>query len=189
MYIHYENPCNMNNLKSFLIAAALFTAVQASAQTDKETTIKLVEAKNLVFNATTAYPLASVDINAILSKMPGGQSGSAIQLSGSRYQLKIDKESIDSDLPYYGRAYTATRDPNESGIKFKSKDFAYTTEKKKKGNYVITIKPKDAKDVQSMTLNVTLNGYATLNVNSTNRQPITFYGYIAESPKQDELSK
>ena len=189
MYIHYENPCNMNNLKSFLIAAALFTAVQASAQTDKETTIKLVEAKNLVFNATTAYPLASTDINAILSKMPGGQSGSAIQLNGSRYQLKIDKESIDSDLPYYGRAYTATRDPNESGIKFKSKDFTYATAKKKKGNYVITIKPKDAKDVQSMTLNVTLNGYATLNVNSTNRQPITFYGYIAESPTQDKLSK
>ena len=179
----------MNNLKSFLIAAALFTAVQVSAQTDKETTIKLVEAKNLVFSATTAYPLASADINAILSKMPGAQSGSAIQLDGSRYQLKIEKESIDSDLPYYGRAYNASRDPNDAGIKFKSKDFSYVTEKKKKGNYVITIKPKDAREIQSMTLNVTLNGYATLSVNSTNRQPITFYGYIAESPKKDELSK
>lgn len=179
----------MNNLKSFFIAAAMFTAVQASAQTDKETTIKLVEAKNLVFNATTAYPLASADISAILSKLPGGQSGSAIQLDGSRYQLKIDKESVNSDLPYYGRAYTSSRNLNEQGIKFTSKDFSYMTEKKKKGNYVITIKPKDAREVQSMTLNVTLSGYATLSVNSTNRQPITFYGYIAESPKKDELSK
>jgi ABC-type Na+ efflux pump permease subunit len=179
----------MNNLKSFFIAAALFTAVQASAQTDKETTIRLVEAKNLVFSATTAYPLAGADINAILSKMPGGQSGSAIQLDGSRYQLKIEKESIDSDLPYYGRAYNASRNPDDAGIKFKSKDFSYVAEKKKKGNYVITIKPKDAREIQSMTLNVTLNGYATLSVNSTNRQPITFYGYIAESPTQGELSK
>lgn len=179
----------MNNLKSFLIAAAMFTAVQASAQTDKETTIKLVEAKNLVFTATTAYPLANAEISAILSKMPGGQSGGMIQLTGSRYQLKIDKDAIEADLPYYGRAYNASRDPNDAGIKFKSKDFTYVTEKKKKGNYIITIKPKDAREVQSMTLNVTLNGYASLSVNSTNRQPITFNGYIAEPSKQGELSK
>lgn len=179
----------MNNLKSFLIAAAVFTAVQASAQTDKETTVKLVEAKNLVFNATMAYPLASADINAVLSKMPGGQSGSAIQLSGSQYQLVIEKDKVEAFLPYYGRAYIANRDVTDSGIKLKSSDFTYLTEKKKKGSYIITIKPKNDRDVQSMTLSISQNGYATLNVNSNNRQPITFNGYISEPSQKEQLSK
>jgi len=179
----------MNNLKSLLIAAAVFATVQVSAQTDKETTIKLVEAKNLVFNATTAFPLASADISAVLSKMPGGQSGGAIQLNGAQYQLNIDKDAVEAYLPYYGRAYTTNRDPNESGIKFKSKDFTYVTEKKKKGSYVITIKPKDQKDVQSMILTVGQNGYASLSVVSNYRQSITFNGYIAEPSKKEELSK
>jgi hypothetical protein len=179
----------MNNLKSFLIAAAVFATVQASAQTDKETTIKLVEAKNLVFNATTAFPMASAEVSAVLSKMAGGQTGGAIQLSGSQYQLTIDKESVDAYLPYYGRAYTTARDSNESGIKFKSKDFSYVTEKKKKGSYVITIKPKDHRDVQSMILTVGQNGYASLSVLSNSRQSITYNGYITEPSKKDELSK
>lgn len=179
----------MNNLKSFFIAAAVFATVQASAQTDKETTIKLVEAKNLVFNATTAFPMANAEVSAVLSKMAGGQAGGVIQLTGSQYQLAIDKESVDAYLPYYGRAYTSARDLNDSGIKFKSKDFSYVTEKKKKGSYVITIKPKDHRDVQSMILTVGQNGYASLTVQSNSRQSITYNGYIAEPSRQEELSK
>ncbi|HKG08411.1 MAG TPA: DUF4251 domain-containing protein [Pedobacter sp.] len=179
----------MKNLKRFFIAAALFTAVQASAQTDKETTTKLVDAKNLVFNATTAYPLASNDINAVLSKMPGGQSGNMIQLNGSQYQLIIEKDKIEAFLPYYGRAYVANRDVTDSGIKLKSSDFSYVTEKNKKGNWVISIKPKNDRDVRSMTLSITQSGYASLSVTSNNRQPITFNGYISEPSAKEELSK
>ncbi len=181
----------MKNLKSFLVAAAVLATVQVSAQTDKETTARLVESKNLVFNATTAYPLSGADINAVLSKMPGGQSGNAIQLNGSDYQLKIGKEQVEAYLPYYGRAFSPQRDINDSGIKLKSENFSYISEKKKKGNYVITIKPKNDRDVQTMTLNISQNGYASLSVTSNNRQPITFNGYISEpsAPTKSELSK
>ncbi|MNY56250.1 hypothetical protein D3C86_1923090 [compost metagenome] len=73
--------------------------------------------------------------------------------------------------------------PDDSGIKFKSKNFKYKADKKKKGSWQITINPKDTRDTQSMTLNVSENGYATLNVNSNNRQSISFNGYISE-PKE-----
>lgn len=170
----------MKTLKSILITAALFATFQVSAQTDKATTTKLVDALNFKFNATSALPLAMMDVNAVLNRMPGGLGGGAIQLTGAQYQLSVDKDSVEAYLPYYGRAYTAPMNPNDSGIKFNSKDFTYKTQKKKKGNWIITIKPKNAKDVQSLTLNISENGYAFLNVNSNNKQAISFNGYISE---------
>lgn len=171
----------MKTLKNILMIAAVLTATHASAQTDKETTARLVAAKTIRFNATSAQPLAVGDLNAILSKMPGGMGGGgSIQLSGATYDLKINKDSVEAYLPYFGRAYTANMNPNEAGIKFKSKDFSYKTEQKKKGNWVITIKPKDNKDGHQMTLNVGTNGYALLNVNSNNKQSISYMGYISD---------
>lgn len=173
----------MKSIKSILVFAAVLFSMQVNAQTDKETTIKVINAQHYIFNATSAMPLANNDVNNILSKMPGGNGSGMIQLSGSQYQLIVTKDSVEAYLPYYGRAYTATMNPDDSGIKFKSKNFKYKAEKKKKGSWMISINPKDTKDTQSMTLNVTENGYATLNVNSNNRQPISFNGYLSE-PKE-----
>nr|WP_068887840.1 DUF4251 domain-containing protein [Pedobacter panaciterrae] len=170
----------MKTLKNAFLLAIMFVAVQVSAQTDKETTARLVEAKTLVFNATTALPMANMDISKVMQRFPGGQGSGAIQLSGSQYQLTISKDSVEAYLPYYGRAYSANIGSNDSGIKFKSKDFTYKTDKKKKGGWTITIKPKDAKDVQSLTLSVGEKGYAILNVISNTRQPIAFNGFISE---------
>lgn len=174
----------MKKLKNILMIAMLSIAIHASAQTDKATTIKLVEGKTFVFNATSANPMNSQELNAVFSRMPGAVGGGTIQLAGNRYQLTVDNESIDAYLPYYGRSYNAPKNPNEGGIKFNSKEFSYKADKNKKGNYVVTIKPADSKgDVLSMTLNITQKGYAILSVVSNNRQTITYNGYISEPAK------
>lgn len=174
----------MKKFKSVLMIGLLFIAIQVSAQTDKATTIKLVEGKNFVFNATSASPMNSADISAIFSKMPGAMAGGVIQLGGSRYQLTVGEEGVEAYLPYYGRSYNAPKNPTEGGIKFNAKEFSYKADKKKKGNYVVTIKPEDNKgDVMSMTLNITQTGYASLNVVSNNRQAITYNGYISDPAK------
>jgi hypothetical protein len=173
----------MKTIRNILAMAALFIAIQVHAQTDKETTIKIINAQHFIFNANSAMPMANMEVNNILNKMPGGNGGGLIQLSGSQYQLIVTKDSVEAYLPYYGRAYTATMNPDDSGIKFKSKKFSYKADKKKKGAWVISMNFKDTKDTQSMTLNVSENGYATLNVNSNNRQPISFNGYLSE-PKE-----
>jgi hypothetical protein len=175
----------MKTLKGILMIAGLFIAAQASAQTDKATTAKLVNDQNFIFNATTAMPLANAEINAVLSQMSGGSGGGVIHLTGSRYQLLIEKDSISAYLPYFGRAYTPSMNNNDSGIKFNSTDFTYETKRKKRGNWMITIRPKNAVDAQVMTLNISENGYASLNVNSNHKQAISFNGYISE-PKQDK---
>lgn len=174
----------MKTLKNLFIIALLFAAVQSNAQTDKATTARIIEAQNYVFVATMAFPLNAMDISKVLNRMPGANSGGAINLNGSNYDVKVTKDSLVCYLPYYGRAYTVKPGINEGGIKFKSKDFNYKSEIRKKGGWIITMNPKDVKDDYNanyaLTLTVTTAGYATLTVNSNNQQSITFNGYLAE---------
>jgi hypothetical protein len=174
----------MKTLKNILFIAALFMVVNVSAQTDKATTIKLVEGKNFIFNATSAQPMNFVEINAVLSRMPGSVGAGVVPLRGDIYQVTVANDSLGAYLPYYGRSYMAPRNPIEGGIKFSTTEFSYKADKKKKGNYIVTIKPVSSKlDVLSMTLNISEKGYASLSVISNNRQSITYSGYISDPAK------
>ncbi|WP_259067605.1 DUF4251 domain-containing protein [Mucilaginibacter sp. X4EP1] len=149
------------------IAAAQTTKQQKQAA--KEATIKkMVDSVHYVFKANYALP------------MRGGQ-----KTLTSDYDFIVKKDTITAYLPYFGRAYTAPNDiyTNEGGIKFKTADFSYDNKPGKKGGWEITIKPKDSnisnwRSVQQMYLSISTNGYATLRVISSNRDPISFDGYI-----------
>jgi hypothetical protein len=127
-----------------------------------------------------------MDINRILSSMPGAQGGSTINLTGSQYDVRVTKDSVVAYLPYYGRSYSAPIDPSQGGIKFTSKDFTYTESKNKRGAYTIQINTKDVKrENYRFTINISTNGYASLTASSINKQPIIFNGYLDEPKKQD----
>lgn len=116
--------------------------------------------KNFVFKAQSAWPL----------------QGTVVQLNAG-YDVRVMQDSINTYLPYFGRAYQAGYG-TESGINFTSRKFDYRLREKPKGGWEITIRPADAKDVMEMTYSVSSNGYATLQVISNNRQAISFYGVI-----------
>ena len=176
----------MKHLKNILTLALIFTGLTAFSQTDKATTQRIIEAQNYVFVATTAFPLNSVDVNAVLNKMAGSMGGGgSIPLTGSNYDVKVTKDSLAAYLPYYGRAYTARIGGiNDGGIKINAKEFKYKTQKRKKGGWIITMNPKnltnDYNSNYNLTLTVTPNGYGTLSVTSNNQQSISFNGYLAE---------
>jgi hypothetical protein len=155
--------------------AGLAIACSAFAQNSKKEQ-KQEEIKNMmtnghyIFEADYAIP----------------QSGAGRQLT-SLYDLKISKDSVIAYLPYFGRAYLAPNpgDDLEGGIKFSTANFNYVQKQSKKGSWEISIKPKDTnltnwRDVQQMQLDVSANGYASLIVISSNRDAITFNGYIVD---------
>jgi len=179
----------METFKNFLILALLFSGLQLKAQIDPETTTKVIDAKNYVFAATSATPLNVADINNVMSKMPGYTGGGNINLSGSNYDLSITPDSLVAYLPYYGRSYTPKiGDSNDSGIKFKSKDFSYKSTKTKKGGWLIQMNPKDVKDNYNLTLSITKTGNATLTITSNSQQSISYTGTINE-PKLKKENK
>ncbi|KQR69800.1 DUF4251 domain-containing protein [Pedobacter sp. Leaf176] len=174
-------------MKHLKLLSILFFALvaQAFSQTDKQTTAKIIADKSYIFTANTAMPMANQDVSQVLRNLPGSQGGGVINLSGAAYDFTVTPDSIVAYLPYYGRAFFAPYNPTEGGIKFKSKDFSYTQSKNKKGSYSVNIKTKDLKSENyQMVLTVSEKGYATLMVNSNNRQPINFSGILSEPKKK-----
>jgi hypothetical protein len=106
------------------------------------------------------------------------QRGGARQLT-SEYDLRVTKDSVISFLPYFGRAYfDVPYNATDGGIKFTSTKFDYKVTDKKKGGWEITIKPTDVKNLNSLILYISTDGYASLSVSSSNRDYITFDGFL-----------
>jgi len=62
--------------------------------------------------------------------------------------------------------------------------FEYSVKTAKNGGWEITIVPKDKRELQRMFLTVSEDGYATLRITSSNRDPISFDGTIEAPPKK-----
>lgn len=153
-----------NNL--FKPLAGLLVVILSSASIhaqnlDKTQVQNFVQSKEFVFKAQTVMPM----------------SGGSRQLT-TEYDVRLLGDSIVSYLPYFGRAYSASYGSGNGGIDFTSTKFDYKAKARKKGGWDITIKPQDAKEIQEMNFTISENGSANLRVTSTNRQPISFYGYV-----------
>jgi hypothetical protein len=148
-----------------VIAFALFPlTTEAQNKKDKKEQIKrIVEAQNYVFKAQSALPTG----------------GATRQLTGD-FDLRISKDTILSDLPYFGRAFTAPLNPSEGPLRFTSTDFQYAVSNRKKGGWNVTITPKDVQDPRQLTMSIFDNGTASVVVTSYNRQPISFNGYVTD---------
>jgi hypothetical protein len=170
----------MKNLKVFfalLICALSFNLSYAQATKADKKAAKAADIKRIITSNNYAFKANYV--------IPMSMSPRALT---SDYDVRVSNGKLEVYLPYFGRAYAAPRDLNDGGIKLTTTDFDYNAVATKKGGWDITIKPKrtplnTVKDVQIMRLNVSNDGYASLQVNSTNRQPISFNGYIEEIKK------
>lgn len=130
----------------------------------KEALIKnLVDSQQYIFYAKSVTPMA------------GRQ-----RFLTSDYTVYVSKDTVISDLPFFGRAYTAPINTSDAGIKFTTISFDYKVTSRKKGGWDIIIQPKDVSGYHQLNLTVYTNGTAYLNVNSTSRQSISFNGYIAK---------
>jgi len=154
----------MKNGKSFLLATIISasTVMSHAQEKDQDNIKRIVEEPNYVFVAQKVSPV-----------------GKGTRILTSEYDVTFTKDTIISALPYFGRSYTATIGSTEGGINFTSTKFEYTRDDKK-GKWSITIKPQDVSEVQSLYLEIFDNGNASLQVTSTNRQSISFDGYIKE---------
>ena len=104
-------------------------------------------------------------------------SGQRRYITGS-YYVHCRKDTIIVALPYYGRLNSAAGASTQDPLDFKSTDFKLTKEKRKKGGWLVTIKPKNS-EVQSMNFTFFDNGTAQANFTMTNRSAIDFSGKIA----------
>lgn len=122
----------------------------------------LVDSKEFKFIGITAYP----------------QGTRSIDLTTNSNFLKFEKDSIDSEMPFFGRAYSGVAYMGgNGGMHFKGKIENYSLIKDKK-KYLIRAKISEKADTYDLLLTVFLEGNASLSINSFNKSPISYSGRI-----------
>lgn len=96
----------------------------------------------------------------------------------SRYSVILKNDTLTSDLPYFGRAYSAVIGETKSPLDFTSAIHTIDRKDNKKGKWDIEIKPGDYQEVQSYNFTFYSNGAAQLNVALTSRSSIGFNGKL-----------
>lgn len=107
------------------------------------------------------------------------QRGRTVHLT-SPYRIRLAGDSIDSYLPYYGRAYHVPYDGGK-GLIFEAPVSDYKLSFDKKGKASLSFKTQTDEDRFTFTLTVFDNGAASINVVPLNRQSITYYGRLADT--------
>jgi len=102
----------------------------------------------------------------------------------SDYFLKLNKENLSVNLPYYGRSFTTNYPPTDISTEFKTTQFTYKSDTLKKGGWDITIIPKNEANASKISLSITTSGYCTLRISSNSREPISYYGTITDYDAQ-----
>ena len=147
--------------KIVLFVLSALVSFQVIFAQDKEQEIKeLVLSKDFAFKVDNVVPM----------------SGNS-RIITSYYDLQLIKDSIAVYLPYFGRAYSATFGNTEGGVRLNGSNFDYKIKERRKGGWEITIRPQDP-EIREMNLTISREGYASLNVTSNNRQPISYNGRI-----------
>ncbi len=145
------------------IACSCTTTSQTATTEKSRASITNLGGSDWVFTADVALP----------------QSGRSRQISGG-YEVTFSSAKLVVYLPYFGEAHAGADIYSGRGpLDFTSTDFTSATQTKK-GEWDITIKPKDYKEVQSMDFTFYDNGNAHLNVTMLNHSAISFSGTVEQ---------
>lgn len=93
----------------------------------------------------------------------------------SNYSLKIKNDSVFSNLPYFGVAYSIPYGGGK-GLNFNEPTSKYKIEHLKKGKVRIDFETRSEGDNYKYSLTIFPSGSASINVLPTNRQSISFIG-------------
>jgi hypothetical protein len=121
---------------------------------------EMIRTKSFVFEATHAMPLG----------------GGSIHLNHT-FDVEVNGDTLVSYLPFFGVAYRVDYGSRNSALDFALPVQSYEMEETD-NEYLIKIEVKNRMDILNYTFFISNLGYATLNVTSTSRQAISYYGRI-----------
>lgn len=151
----------------FITCLSLTFSLSLTAQQNKKSDTKKIAVKNMIDSQSFIFEAQS------FTTMRGN-----FRNLTSPYDVTITKDTLQSYLPYFGRAFTPEYNATRSALDFTSTQFSYSVSPHKKNGWDIIIKPKDKTDIQQYFFTVFNNGSASLTVNSNSRDPISFNGSV-----------
>jgi hypothetical protein len=144
--------------------------IKAEKKLEKQKQVEaMIDAREFVFVARTALPSGMRSVN----------------LTTNPNYVKFHPEMIESEMPFFGRAYSGVGYGGDSGLKFKGKPEEFTAVKNKK-NFQIDATVKGETDNFKLSLSVGFEGSASLSIRSNNRSTISYNGEISAPEKAEE---
>jgi hypothetical protein len=96
--------------------------------------------------------------------------------------FRIEKDTIHSSMPFFGRAYSGVGyGGGDGGLDFKGLAKDYTLKKEKK-SYIIKANVRGDKDSYDIILEIYFGGSAYLSINSSKRSRIGYNGEVHKLP-------
>ncbi|REC63217.1 DUF4251 domain-containing protein [Chryseobacterium pennae] len=165
-----------------------FQSCASQGSSDPAVVNALVDSQEFTFYAQRANP-TNYDVINVMNSMPNSTASRILNLNGD-YTIVVNKNSVDVELPYFGRVFNPSYgNTDKNGYTFTSKDFIINKSQNKKGNWTLKIKPKDVNTVDEINIEIFKNGKAFVSMRSNDRQPITYDGYVSKSEVKQEKEK
>jgi len=166
-------------LIALFFGAAIALNAQETKMTKKEKKVKTEAEKKEHIQQLMSDKTWRFDAERMLPAT--GQSKTLI----TDYGMDLLSDKIECYLPFYGRAYKAEYGSNKSPLDFNSKIDSYNIQEWKKGGWIVNFNVKNNSDFMQFTLTIASTGSATLSINSTDRQHISFQGEITDIEKKE----
>lgn len=166
-----------------ILSAAVFLMFMNSCATTgsipSEKVAQLLQSGEFTFMAERANP-TNYDVVNIMNSLPTSSSSRMLDLDYG-YTIQIKKSELQVELPYFGRMYNPSYDTSKNSYRFSSKEYTVDQQAGKKGSTVYTIQTSDQPNIRRIIMEVFKNGKAYVSIDSNDRAPITYDGYIMEN--------
>ncbi|NCT10826.1 MAG: DUF4251 domain-containing protein [Flavobacteriia bacterium] len=170
----------------FILAIAMlfYNCKSTGTLSEIENFKRVVNEKNFEITATSATPVAFANTKGLENLLPPGSNLANINLINIQNYIKVQNDSLQIALPYYGELQIATAYNADAGINFegvsKTAKFEFKEQKSTyQINYVVQLKNK----IINIFITLFANNRCCFVINSSNRTSITYNGTWKEIMK------
>ena len=183
-FVHIHITQNKSIMKNTVLMSVMFLltflfSCTSQAYVDEKSLDQFINSNELTFMAKRANP-TNFDVINVMNSMPNNNSARMLNLDYG-YSVVLKDKELTVNLPYFGILFNPSYDTSKNSYNFTSKDFTISKVQNKKGNWVYTISPKDQSNINVIYLEIFKHGAAFVSIDSSDRQAISYDGYIMKN--------
>ncbi len=160
--------------------AFVLSSCSSRIYVDEGTLQKLIASDEFTFMAERANPTNYDVVNVMNNSLPGATSSRILNLDYG-YTVVVNPKKVEVQLPYFGRMFSPSYDTSKNSYRFTSEDFRIEKNEGKNGSTDYVIYPKDQQHIQRIIIQIQKNGKAYVSLDSNDRQPISYDGYLMKN--------
>lgn len=172
-----------------LVCSSCGSGKDAVTEATKAKVDQMIANREFEFTGQWAMPLSGNDMNQLWNAglLPPGDTPNRINLIGNYNFLKVNRDSVSAYLPFFGgQQFNVNVNSRDQAIQFEEEvtDLQVTYDERKE-RYDIRFSASKGQHGYVLFLTVLSNATATLRVNSSTRDNISYQGSIkALSPEE-----